>query len=80
MDPIDVGRQQVGSMRTERKPLDAAVLAEHHEARTELDLFRRAIPGLAEEEPWRRALCAAWVAKADGTVTAIGSASALVTS
>ena len=40
---------------------------------------RLAVREIADEEPWRRALCEVWVAKADGTVTAIGSASALVT-
>jgi len=41
---------------------------------------RLAVREVVSEEPWRRAVCEAWVAKADGTVTAIGSASALVTS
>ena len=41
---------------------------------------RLAVREVADEEPWRRALCEAWVAKADGTVTAIGSASARITS
>jgi len=37
-----------------------------------------AVRELVEEAPRRRALCEAWVAKLDGTVTAIGSASAIV--
>lgn len=41
---------------------------------------RLAVREVVDEAPWGRALCEAWVAKADGTVTAIGSASARVTS
>lgn len=33
---------------------------------------------LVEEEPWHRAHCEAWVEKGDGTVTAIGTISAVV--
>ena len=39
---------------------------------------RVAVRELVEEAPRRRALCEAWVTKLDGTVTAIGSASAIV--
>ena len=41
---------------------------------------RLAVREIVAEEPWRRAHCEAWVAKADGTVTAIGTASALFAS
>ena len=39
---------------------------------------RLAVNRVADEAPWRRAECEVWVEKSDGTVTAVGTASAVV--
>src|SRR5262245_28711995 len=48
MNPLDVGRREMGHMRSEREALDGLVLAPDRERRRELEILRRAIPGFSK--------------------------------